>query len=255
MLTSSRRSRSRWGSSSPVDLLVLHLGPCRRWGRVIKPLTRDRGLAPNSGRSGQPPRGAARHPARVTPDELAFESVSFTNQSASSRRWRNLLHHRAGPHGGFRGPSGGQDHPRQAAGRPLRPWGRILYNRVDSREGDMEGCATASGSSPRRTQLFRTSARTSLRAPRDSADAEVWRPSSARPARACRALSERGDDRAAARAGSRSRAASASACPSPAPCCGGGPARLRRGHLARSNSLTEEEISRTIGTWRAPRTR
>jgi ATP-binding cassette subfamily B protein len=109
-------------------------------------------------------------------DELAFESVSFTHQTASQPALRDISFRiERGRTLAFVGPSGaGKTTLVKLLVGLYRPQtGRVLYNGVDSREVDMEGLRERIGFVTQETQLFSGTIRENLLFVRpDATDAE-----------------------------------------------------------------------------------
>ena len=190
-------------------------------------------------------------PVRVaTLEELAFEGVSFTHQSASQPAVRDISFRLA--RGGtlaFVGPSGaGKTTLVKLLVGLYRPQaGRILYNGVDSREVDMEALRERIGFVTQETQLFSGTIRENLVFVRpDATDAECLEALRRAACQGLLARAEKGLDTVIGEGGikvsggERQRLSIARAL-------------LRRPDLlvfdeatSSLDSLTEEEISRTI---------
>ena len=191
------------------------------------------------------------HPVRVnTLDELAFEGVSFTHHSASQPAVRDISFRlERGGTLAFVGPSGaGKTTLVKLLVGLYRPQaGRILFNGVDSREVDMEPLRERIGFVTQETQLFSGTIRENLVFVRpDATDAECL---DALRRAACQGLLSRadkgldtviGEGGIKVSGGERQRLSIARAL-------------LRRPDLlvfdeatSSLDSLTEEEISRTI---------
>ena len=190
-------------------------------------------------------------PVRVaTLEELAFEGVSFTHQSASQPAVRDISFRLA--RGGtlaFVGPSGaGKTTLVKLLVGLYRPQaGRILYNGVDSREVDMEALRERIGFVTQETQIFSGTIRENLVFVRpDATDAECLEALRRAACQGLLARAEKGLDTVIGEGGikvsggERQRLSIARAL-------------LRRPDLlvfdeatSSLDSLTEEEISRTI---------
>jgi ATP-binding cassette subfamily B protein len=109
-------------------------------------------------------------------EELAFENVTFTHQTASQPAVRDISFRiERGQTLAFVGPSGaGKTTLVKLLVGLYRPQaGRILYNRVDSREADMEALRERIGFVTQETQLFSGTIRENLQFVRpDATDAE-----------------------------------------------------------------------------------
>ena len=117
------------------------------------------------------------HPVRLASlEELAFENVTFTHQTASQPAVRDISFRIGrGRTLAFVGPSGaGKTTLVKLLVGLYRPQaGRILYNGVDSREADMEALRERIGFVTQETQLFSGSIRENLLFVRpDATDAE-----------------------------------------------------------------------------------
>jgi ATP-binding cassette subfamily B protein len=183
-------------------------------------------------------------------EELAFENVTFTHQTASQPAVRDISFRiERGRTLAFVGPSGaGKTTLVKLLVGLYRPQaGRILYNGVDSREADMEGLRERIGFVTQETQLFSGTIRENLLFVRpDATDAECLE---ALQRAACQSLLERaakgldtviGEGGIKVSGGERQRLSIARAL-------------LRRPDLlvfdeatSSLDSLTEEEISHTI---------
>jgi ATP-binding cassette subfamily B protein len=183
-------------------------------------------------------------------EELAFENVSFTHQTASQPALRDISFRIGrGQTLAFVGPSGaGKTTLVKLLVGLYRPQaGRVLYNGVDSREADMEGLRERIGFVTQETQLFSGTIRENLLFVRpDATDAECLE---ALNRAACQSLLARaakgldtviGEGGIKVSGGERQRLSIARAL-------------LRRPDLlvfdeatSSLDSLTEEEISRTI---------
>jgi ATP-binding cassette subfamily B protein len=183
-------------------------------------------------------------------EDLAFENVSFTHQTASQPALRDISFRIGrGQTLAFVGPSGaGKTTLVKLLVGLYRPQaGRVLYNGVDSREADMEGLRERIGFVTQETQLFSGTIRENLLFVRpDATDAECLE---ALNRAACQSLLARaskgldtviGEGGIKVSGGERQRLSIARAL-------------LRRPDLlvfdeatSSLDSLTEEEISRTI---------
>ena len=183
-------------------------------------------------------------------EELAFENVSFTHQTASQPALRDISFRIGrGQTLAFVGPSGaGKTTLVKLLVGLYRPQaGRVLYNGVDSREADMDGLRERIGFVTQETQLFSGTIRENLLFVRpDATDAECLE---ALNRAACQSLLARaskgldtviGEGGIKVSGGERQRLSIARAL-------------LRRPDLlvfdeatSSLDSLTEEEISRTI---------
>jgi ATP-binding cassette subfamily B protein len=190
-------------------------------------------------------------PVRVGPlEELAFENVSFTHQSASHPAVRDISFRlQRGGTLAFVGPSGaGKTTLVKLLVGLYRPQaGRILFNGVDSLEADMEGLRERIGFVTQDTQLFSGTIRENLLFVRpDASDAECLEALRRAACDGLLARAEKGLDTVIGEGGikvsggERQRLSIARAL-------------LRRPDLlvfdeatSSLDSLTEEEISRTI---------
>ena len=183
-------------------------------------------------------------------EELAFEGVSFTHQAASQPAVRDISFHlERGGTLAFVGPSGaGKTTLVKLLVGLYRPQaGRILYNGVDSREVDMERLRERIGFVTQETQLFSGTIRENLVFVRpDATDAECLQALGRAACQGLLARAEKGLDTVIGEGGikvsggERQRLSIARAL-------------LRRPDLlvfdeatSSLDSLTEEEISRTI---------
>jgi ATP-binding cassette subfamily B protein len=183
-------------------------------------------------------------------DELAFESVSFTHQTASQPALRDISFRiERGRTLAFVGPSGaGKTTLVKLLVGLYRPQtGRVLYNGIDSREVDMEGLRERIGFVTQETQLFSGTIRENLLFVRpDATDAECLEALRRAACQSLLARAEKGLDTVIGEGGikvsggERQRLSIARAL-------------LRRPDLlvfdeatSSLDSLTEEEISHTI---------